>query len=416
MTLDPWIEKQRDKYVVRWRDEFGETQTDKGFRYSTRNEAKPRRDIVRTQLLNKSYGKADMSRGAEACFGNYIVERESGVSAARVHCLRESFNLFMRFSKVKFMAEIERKTLLDFKAELYRQKLSEHTIHMYLGAIAVWLKWAKLNDWIKDNPYSEIGAPIPKPVDRYFTNAEVLKLEACIRNVEFRCMFRFGWLVGLRPNEILAMESEHLIFHEKENVWTLNISPQNSKTGTGRMVAVPPLVIALLPKREGRLFPEWSRKRMGRHMKWALEAAELPILVVRKNRNKRDIMVRRIFYWTRHTYGRRYLEKGGSLRVLSILMGHASIKITADTYGHLENSFVIDQAHAINAIVGNVETALLEEPCRANAGQTGQNGDVSCLSVTHSEVGGINKPLEVIDGDVEKLSGPIAQSVRASGS
>lgn len=47
-------------------------------------------------------------------------------------------------------------------------------------------------------------------------------------------------------------------------------------------------------------------------------------------------------YWTRHSYAKRYLERGGNLKVLSMRMGHTSIKMTADTYGRLERSSIQD--------------------------------------------------------------------------
>ncbi|MBO0692382.1 MAG: site-specific integrase [Acidimicrobiaceae bacterium] len=41
---------------------------------------------------------------------------------------------------------------------------------------------------------------------------------------------------------------------------------------------------------------------------------------------------KRRFHATRHTYAVRYLKAGGDIYSLSSLLGHASIKITADTY------------------------------------------------------------------------------------
>ena len=45
-------------------------------------------------------------------------------------------------------------------------------------------------------------------------------------------------------------------------------------------------------------------------------------------------------HMTRHTFATRYLRAGGRLETLSMVMGHSSIKITADLYCHLDTSDV----------------------------------------------------------------------------
>jgi len=41
-------------------------------------------------------------------------------------------------------------------------------------------------------------------------------------------------------------------------------------------------------------------------------------------------------YDTRHTYASVLLSNGESLKYVSTLLGHSSIRMTADVYGHLE--------------------------------------------------------------------------------
>lgn len=40
-------------------------------------------------------------------------------------------------------------------------------------------------------------------------------------------------------------------------------------------------------------------------------------------------------HWFRHTYATRLLRGGTPIEVVSMLLGHASITTTIDTYGHL---------------------------------------------------------------------------------
>lgn len=385
MTLEPWIEKQRDKYVVRWRDAAGKVQSDKGYRYSSRSDAKPRRDVIRGLLKNKSYGLVDESRSILECSTAFKESQRGQVSDGRIdNGYQTSLNLFMSVCakmspSVTLMGQLRRKVILDYKTELYHRKMSEHSIRLYLAAISVWLKWAKDNEWILENPFVDIGLPVPKSVDRFLTDAQLLALERVIDDEEFRCIFRIGYQVGLRPGEIINIRPDHLTWHLDKKIWTLAIPPDNNKTSTGRMVVVSAGLVKLIPKDyEVQPFERWTPRRMSAHFARALLAADIKDKVLRNGRT-----VQIIFYWTRHTYARLQLEKGMDLGILMVLMGHSSIKMTKDTYGHLERSFVIDRASAFSQIAARFDTALLSvADCRANAGQAGQIEDTSGNSMT----------------------------------
>jgi integrase len=51
---------------------------------------------------------------------------------------------------------------------------------------------------------------------------------------------------------------------------------------------------------------------------------------------------RRNPHMTRHTFANRWLRRGGRLETLSIAMGHSSLSITADLYGHLDTSDIAE--------------------------------------------------------------------------
>jgi integrase/recombinase XerD len=53
---------------------------------------------------------------------------------------------------------------------------------------------------------------------------------------------------------------------------------------------------------------------------------------------------------TRHTFATRWLRRGGRLETLSMVMGHASIRTTADLYAHLDTSDVLLDVARIDAL------------------------------------------------------------------
>ncbi len=55
---------------------------------------------------------------------------------------------------------------------------------------------------------------------------------------------------------------------------------------------------------------------------------------------------------SRHTFATRWLRRGGRLHTLSLVMGHSSIRVTADFYSHLDTSDIqkdMDAMEALNA-------------------------------------------------------------------
>jgi integrase len=52
----------------------------------------------------------------------------------------------------------------------------------------------------------------------------------------------------------------------------------------------------------------------------------------------------RTFHSLRHTFAKRALERGAELTWLSRHLGHGSLKVTSDIYGHFERAERVKQA------------------------------------------------------------------------
>jgi integrase len=144
-------------------------------------------------------------------------------------------------------------------------------------------------------------------------------------------------MCGLRPGEMQRIEKSNILWDSVTKTGELAIPRDETKTDAGgRIVPLPEDVYKLLDGLGEYPLKRWSRLRMIRYFWKVKEAAGIKDKIVAGR------TVSKTLYWTRHTYAKRYLERGGSLKVLQVRMGHESIKITADTYGHLERSTIKD--------------------------------------------------------------------------
>lgn len=328
MTLEPWIDndKRRGTYIVRWRNQAGKILRDE-YTYHNRSDAKVRKNIVRDRLIKGSLGQIDTSRLVADAIRDFCKEMEIKGSR-RLHNYVPALKRFSQYAVT--MGDLTKPKILDFMTSLYSHQLSDQTISTYMSVVSTWLNWCVKHEWLKSSPYIEIGVPQPKKVSRYFTDIELRDLEANIRGDDFRVIFRIGYEMGLRPGEIIRIKNSDILWFSHTNKGELSIAPDENKTERGRIVPLPSTIYDLLPKREGLLFPGWTVDRISRRFKRLKVRSKLAPHTVKGRK------IHKTFYWTRHTYAKRFLEAGGSLKVLSDRMGHASITMTADVYGHME--------------------------------------------------------------------------------
>jgi len=340
MTFEPWIEhdKRRETYVVRWRDLNGQKRRDT-YAYETKTEARDRKTLVRKMLVNQSLGKVDLSRSPAQCLEEFLEDLDSAHSTrtGTTRCAIERF-LSMKDKTgrviVQTMADITRGVILDYKTSLQGAGLSDHTVQTYVsGCLRRWLGWCVDHKWLAVQPYEKIGVSAPKKMDRFFTDEEIADIEAQITDPEFLCIFKLGYRSGLRPGETMRLEEKDVRWDPALNKGELYIPPDEAKSDAGgRYAELPADVYAILPKCKGLLFPSWNEDKLKRHFRAARRKASVTHKVMKTRTLKKTL------YWTRHTYAKRYLENGGSPKRLQNLMGHASIEITMDVYGHLDRS------------------------------------------------------------------------------
>lgn len=382
----PWIETNRTvtphTHTVRWNLEFGldgKRKTDRFFCGSDKQYALQMKEVIAKRLKKQAAGLVDDERPIVDCMKAFLKDEEKRVSSKRHTNYRHSLYSYRTLCGFETMNQVTGASILNYQSYLREKNKSNWTIIIYVGCVGAWLKWALAREWIAKNPYPKIKFDPPRQVDRFYTNDEIAKFEEVIDNEEFRLMFRLGYMAGLRPGEVLRVRGCDAFFAEPDG-WMLRIAPDQVKTNSGRNVELPPEIMALWPKSPGLVFEHWTEQRRDRHFEKAKVRAKIEDRIIpSRSKGVPPQVIPKTFYWTRHTYARRQIERGMHMRVLSILMGHASFRLTADTYGHLDNKSVME--HLLNLPRQTVPQII-------NGAQTGQQGvivDVSGDSVTSQD-------------------------------
>ena len=173
-----------------------------------------------------------------------------------------------------------------------------------------------------------------KTLKAYSPKEEAAILKACrrIRPDQHALLCTLFW-AGLRPGEAWALERQDLQLAKRliavSKSFTDGELHDTPKTGQTRIVEISDKLVAVLRRHRPQgplLFP--GRKAKHRHQ--SMWNRKIWTVIVEQARAPHYSP-----YATRHTYATRQLERGCSLQWLMHQMGHSSIKITVDTYGHL---------------------------------------------------------------------------------
>lgn len=181
-----------------------------------------------------------------------------------------------------------------------------------------------------------------KPLKAYDPKQEAAILKACLtlRPDQYPLFCTLFWS-GLRQGEAWALEESDLQLKAKRISVTKNFSDgelhDTPKTGQTRLVEIEDKLIRVLRQRQ----TYQTRKRHqhdhlvfpgqdGNHRHQSMWNRKIWTPILEKAKVPRYPP-----HATRHTYATRQLEQGCSLQWLMHQLGHSSIKITVDTYGHL---------------------------------------------------------------------------------
>jgi integrase len=250
--------------------------------------------------------------------------------------------------------KITRERVEEFTSSLVDKKLAKDTIRLVLATLRKILNKAQRAKLITENPATRMGeffrqAPTRHKEIEPLTEAEVIKFLEAVRlhSPQHFALFLCAIHTGLRKGELAGLQWGDLDENGKFLVVRRGIVRGKinlTKSGKARKVDVSDSLLAALldlrRKRKELLLANGKNELPASG--WIFENEEGSCQDM-KNLNKRHFHkclqkagLRRIrFHDLRHSFASLLIQNGESLTYVKEQLGHSSIKITVDVYGHL---------------------------------------------------------------------------------
>ncbi len=317
---------------------------------------KKRSDVVKrlTKILNEinmnTYidpSKATLSEWIEVWLRDY---KKDSVSAKSYESYKENLDNYI----IPHLGDIY---LKDLRPEMVQstfnkmKHLSNRTIQYTRTIFNMAMKRAKINKLIAENPCEYVELPKGKPKKEVIILSEEqqAKFIKAIDGHQYQVAFLILISVGLRVGEMLALTWNDVDF--KEN--TIDINKTLSRT-KGELFNPPKTELSkrLLPVLDPIMDILKSHKAQQNIIKLQAGKDYNPYNLVFTNlygypvdfhsfaRSLKRVLIDNSLpeispHKLRHTFATRGLESGMDMKELQILLGHSTMKLTADTYTHV---------------------------------------------------------------------------------
>jgi integrase/recombinase XerD len=270
------------------------------------------------------------------------VRVEKGLSPNTVSAYGRDMGKFDVFAKKRKLdlKGVSRDDLVDFLAELYRQKLESRTVARHLVTLRNFFRFAQINELIKDDPSLHLESPkIRRSLPGYLRIEEVEKLlaqpdEKTPIGLRDRSMLEVLYSSGLRVSELTSLRVMDL----DRAVGCVRCIGKGDKE---RIVPVGKKALALVdrylrdarPKLLGKgpfsnsptLFLNRRGSRLSRVGVWKILSAY---------GRQAGLRVALTPHMLRHSFATHLLERGADLRSVQLMLSHSDIS-TTQIYTHV---------------------------------------------------------------------------------
>ncbi len=298
-----------------------------------------------------------------------------------------------RFGR-KLLNEIRRDDIKKLISELISDELSRNTIRNALCVIRSLLNYAIEEGLLESNPAARLGrftrsARTAQTKGIALTTQEVQQFLRASQEIcpEYHPLFLMAVRAGLRRGELVALQwgdiqlgsddkdSDRFILVQHNYVRREHTTTKSKKSR--RVDLSRELRRALIELRDKRLLEAYLKGRNDISEELVFRSHEGTIL-------DPDNLYHRVFlpvlakagirkirlHDLRHTFGSLLLQNGASIVYVKEQMGHSSIQVTVDIYGHLipgANVCFVDRLDEVSAEKG--ETTPQQSACPAQQGE-----------------------------------------------
>jgi integrase len=292
-------------------------------------------------------------------------------SLERKETTRNSYRSTVRYAKAAFGHKMVRRLrpgdISDLNADLRRRNLSDSTRAKHLRVLGGCLNSAIAHGHAASNPVRALPrAEKPRPQRKesaYFKNDELPRLFEKVDEGVFRTLFLMALKTGMREGELLALtwgdvDLTTAVIRVRRTITDGHLgAPKNHERRdvdlTSDLVDLlgawwgefsgPPDDTLVFPGESGSgyLSPSTILKR---ELYPAMKNAEIARIGPTGEK--------RTFHSFRHTFAKRALENGRQITWLSRHLGHSSLKVTTDIYGHWERAERKREAQLMEGVFG----------------------------------------------------------------
>jgi integrase len=241
-----------------------------------------------------------------------------------------------------------------FNRLLRERGCSSSTRAKHLRVLGACLQAAVFYRYADSNPVRELPpAQRPRPERKeaaYFENDELPRLFARLTHEPYRTLCLVALKTGMRQGELLALswndvDLENAVVRVRRSFTGGEVgTPKNRERRDVDLISD---VVGLLARRRS----ECSNSDAGESLVFHTEDNPgflSPTIVLRRQLYPAMVAAgiprvgptqeKRTFHSLRHTFAKRALERGAQIRWLSRHLGHSSLKVTTDIYGHWERA------------------------------------------------------------------------------
>ena len=240
--------------------------------------------------------------------------------------------------------------LSDFTGEVIRayevylkteKDLCQNTLIRYMKALKKITNRCLANDWIQKDPFVGIKFREEPTEPEFLTLEEVDRIYNCnpgSKRLEvIRDMFLMSAFTGLAFTDVSQLTEDHIVTDNDGNKWIRKPRQKTKQMSNIPLLDVP---LAIIEKyqgdkkaaKKGVLLPIPCNQVMNRYLKEIAEICKI---------NKHLTM-----HTARHTYATLCLSQGVSLKNVSKMLGHASIKMT-ERYARVLDSSILRDMNSI---------------------------------------------------------------------
>jgi integrase len=264
------------------------------------------------------------------------------------------------------LGQIRQPDLLDLVDELQGAGLTPSTIKNALDPVRVVYRRAVERGVAETNPTLRLSLPAgEKRRDRVADPYEAARLVAALPRAYDRSLWAVALYCGLRAGELRALRwpeldlaacrlrvEQNLPVDAKRSQADEETGEPKTKAGRREVPIAPPALDALL---------EHRAESIGTGYVWPATDggpfARTPVMKRAEAAWKTAKLEKIGLHEARHSAASMWIASGWSVKVVSELIGHASIAITLDRYGHLFPAALDDAAAAFAAYLERADTA-----------------------------------------------------------